>query len=61
MVTQRFDVRKETDGRWTVFDVFTALPANVGEELANGLNVDDARDLARLMNALDRKQRASRM
>lgn len=59
MLNKRFDIRKEVDGTWTVFDVVTTQPANVGEELACDLNFEDARDLARLMNALDRKHRIS--
>ena len=27
MAQQRYDLRKEEDGTWTVFDVFTGWPA----------------------------------
>jgi hypothetical protein len=60
MATQRFDTRKEISGKWTIFDVFTGLPVILGYEPTIGLELEDARDLAVLMNALDREHRATK-
>ncbi|MER9657249.1 hypothetical protein NKJ26_27855 [Mesorhizobium sp. M0152] len=45
MLTRRYDVRQEPDGTWTVFDVFTGLPAIVSGYPA----------VAMLLNAYDMK------
>jgi hypothetical protein len=56
MGQQRYDLRQEPDGTWTVFDVFTGQPAVIGETmLATGLCMEMADDLVDLLNARDRR------
>ena len=52
-VSGRFDVRQEADGTWTVFDVFTKLPAEVNGMPLVMLDVEEADDAVDLMNRLD--------
>ena len=53
MTHQRYDIRKEDDGTWTVFDVFTGWPVDLkGEGPATGMNMEDADYLMDLLNAL---------
>jgi hypothetical protein len=55
---QRYDLRKEPDGTWTVFDVFTGWPARVdGHVTAKGLDFLEADDLVDLLNFQDAKRR----
>jgi len=61
MAQQRYDIRKEEDGTWTVFDMFTGLPA-YGQPMgldgpAFGLDMDEADDLVDLLNEIDRRMR----
>ncbi|CTQ67229.1 hypothetical protein [Roseibium alexandrii] len=54
---QRYDIREEEDGMWTVFDIFTGLPAEVNGEILIGLDIQEADDAVDLMNAIDLKRR----
>lgn len=60
MAQQRYDIRKE-DGTWTVFDVFTGLPAYAQpgglDGPAFGLDMEEADDLVDLLNEADRRRR----
>lgn len=58
MAQQRYDLRKEEDGTWTVFDVFTGQPADAPDGPAFGLDMEDADDLVDILNGLDRQRRA---
>ncbi len=58
MDTQRFKIRREIDGTWTIFDVFSGLHVIVGDEPTIGLEFEDANDLVDLMNSLDRERRS---
>jgi hypothetical protein len=61
MAAQRYDLRKEPDGTWTVFDVFTGLPYEETDGIrAEGMTMEEADDLVDLVNSLDRKRRAAR-
>ena len=60
MGQQRYDLRKEPDGTWTVFDVFTGLPAEPDGWSASGLELEYADDLVDLLNAVDLKRRVAR-
>ncbi len=55
---QRFDLRREGDGTWTVFDVFTGLPAVVDNEPFFGLELEEADDAVDLLNLADVRRRA---
>ena len=57
MAQQRYDLRKEPNGTWTVFDVFTGLPVEVGLGVFTGLTMEEADDAVNLLNALDRRRR----
>jgi hypothetical protein len=61
MATQRYDLRQEPDGTWTVFDVFTGWPALIdGKVPAIHLDAEDAHELVHLMNLQDVRRRGTR-
>jgi hypothetical protein len=48
--TPRYAIRAQTDGMWSIIDLFTSLPAATnGKDLA-GLEREDAEDIARELN-----------
>lgn len=53
----RYDIRPEGNG-WTVYDTSTCLPAEVNGAVQIGLTVEDADDLADLLNRLHAEQSA---
>ncbi|RUY94608.1 hypothetical protein EN974_23480 [Mesorhizobium sp. M7A.F.Ca.CA.001.12.2.1] len=59
MLEQRYDLRRDPDGTWTVFDVFTGQPFWPDGMTAVGLNREYADDLVDLLNAEDLKSRLS--
>ncbi|ESZ45685.1 hypothetical protein ACYG9R_19740 [Mesorhizobium sp. RSR565B] len=60
MTTLRYDIRREPDRTWTVFDVFTGLPAIVAGHASVDLpDMEYAEELAAILNADDLKQRLS--
>ena len=49
----RYSMRKNADGEyWTVFDIFTGLPARVNDIELTMLEMDEADDLVDLLNRL---------
>ncbi|MGH6806639.1 MAG: hypothetical protein ACREEJ_07320 [Ensifer adhaerens] len=58
MTQNRYDLRKESDGTWTVFDIFTAMPALVNEVEQVGLELEQADDLVDLLNLLYIRRRS---
>ncbi|MCO6423872.1 hypothetical protein JT737_19385 [Sinorhizobium meliloti] len=54
----RYNLRQEDDGTWTVFDIFTGLPAEVNEVEQVGLEMERADDLVDLLNLLYIKRRS---
>lgn len=52
-VAGRFDIRKEADGTWTVFDIFTKMPDEVNGTPLVMLDIEEADDAVDLMNRLD--------
>ncbi|MCK4205297.1 hypothetical protein J3U99_11015 [Brucella pituitosa] len=50
MAENRYDLRKEDDGSWTVFDIFTGMPAEVNGIPQDGLEMQQADDLVDLLN-----------
>ncbi|ESY64369.1 hypothetical protein NKH57_28065 [Mesorhizobium sp. M1050] len=60
MVSLRYDLRKEADESWMVFDVFTGLPAVYEGHQAVDLDMEYADDLVVFLNAVDRKRRVGR-
>ncbi|ESZ46079.1 hypothetical protein X731_16240 [Mesorhizobium sp. L2C054A000] len=60
MATLRYDVRREPNGTWTVFDVFTGLPTVVaGLPSVDLPDMEYAEDLSAILNANDLKKRVS--
>ena len=57
MAQHRYDLRKEKDGTWTVYDVFTGWAAEVDHRKAMGLDEQDADELVDLLNYWDAKRR----
>lgn len=53
----RYDMRDEPDGTWTVFDIFTGLPAVVDDVPLTGLEMEEADDLVDLLNFKDARRR----
>lgn len=47
----RYDMRPEEDGTWTVYDIFTGLPAEVSGIPQDHLAMEVADDLVDLLNA----------
>ena len=50
---RRYDMRKEIDGTWTVFDMFTGRPAEVNGVPIMHLDIEEADDAIDLLNSLD--------
>ncbi|MDX1045497.1 hypothetical protein GOL40_19555 [Sinorhizobium medicae] len=57
MSENRYNLRQEDDGTWTVFDIFTGLPAEVNDVAQVGLDMEQADDLVDLLNLLYIKRR----
>jgi len=57
-MTARYDIRPDPNG-WTVYDTATDFPAEVNGFVQIGLSLDDADDLADLLNRLHTEQLAS--
>ncbi|RCW78594.1 hypothetical protein [Phyllobacterium bourgognense] len=58
-MTLRFDIRRETTDKWTVYDVFTEKPASVDGFDAILLEAAEARRIRDELNALEMKRRGS--
>lgn len=56
-MTQRYDIRKEDDGKWTVFDIFTGFPAVIDGLEAKDFEAEQADDLLEMLNTADIKRR----
>ncbi|MGH0278368.1 hypothetical protein [Sinorhizobium meliloti] len=52
MSENRYNLRQEDDGTWTVFEIFTGLPAEVNDVEQVGLEMEQADDLVDLLNLL---------
>lgn len=50
MQENRYEIRQESNGCWTVLDVLTGLPAASDGRDLTGLGKDDARDIAYALN-----------
>jgi hypothetical protein len=46
---QRYDIREDWEG-WTVFDLFTGEPVAISDVPQTGLNIQDADELAELLD-----------
>ncbi len=54
-MTARYDIRSECDG-WTVYDIRTGSAAAINDVPQSGLPLEDADDLADLLNHLQSEQ-----
>jgi hypothetical protein len=54
----RYDIQTDPSG-WTVYDINTGLPAEVKGVVQIGLSMEDADDLADLLNRLHTEQSAA--
>jgi hypothetical protein len=54
-MTARYDIRTEFNG-WTVYDIRTELPAVINNSAQTSLALEDADDLADLLNHLQSEQ-----
>ena len=54
-MTARYDIRSESNG-WTVYDIRTGSPAMVNDVPQISLPLEDADDLADLLNHLQSEQ-----
>lgn len=59
MVEKRYEVRQERNGLWAVIDEVTGLPAASDGRDLTGLDREDARDIADVLNRDDRSKRRS--
>jgi hypothetical protein len=48
--TNRYDLRKDADGSWAVYDIFTGQTAEVNGIPQDGLDIQTADDLVDLLN-----------
>lgn len=48
----RYDMRKQPNGLWTVYDIFTGQPAWVNGVELRGLDIEEADDLVDLLNGM---------
>lgn len=55
----RYDARREEDGTWTVYDIFTGTATLWENRILHGLDADDADDLVDLMNSRNADARRS--
>jgi hypothetical protein len=53
-----YDIRHDPNG-WTVYDLTTGLPAEINGMVQVGLSLEDADDLADLLNRLRAEQLAA--
>ncbi len=56
-LTNRYSTRIEPDGTWTIFDLFTGLPADYYGRPTTLMDEDNSRSLCIVMNALDKQRR----
>lgn len=55
----RYDMRKNDDGLWTVYDVFTGSAAVVKGVTLDALDIEEADDMVDLLNAAYARRRDS--
>lgn len=54
----RYSLHRADDGTWSVVDIFTDFPAQVGDRIMIRMDMDDADDMVDLLNRLDALRRA---
>lgn len=56
-LTDRYSTRREHDGFWTIFDLFTGLAAEYHGRPTTLMDDDGSKSLCIVMNALDKQRR----
>jgi hypothetical protein len=56
-LTDRYSNRREHDGSWTIFDIFTGLAADYHGRPTTLMHEEESRSLCIVMNALDKQRR----
>ena len=56
-LTDRYSTRREHDGSWTIFDLFTGLAADYHGRPTTQMDGDGSTSLCIVMNALDKQRR----
>ncbi|NDV88786.1 hypothetical protein GTW51_18995 [Aurantimonas aggregata] len=59
MSDDRYTLRKDPDGTWSVVDIFTDLPAVVNDQVMILMDMEEAEEVVGLLNGLDRAKRAA--
>lgn len=54
----RYALREAHPGMWTVYDVFTGQPATVEDCIMVAMDIQDADQMAELLNLQDARRRA---
>ncbi len=55
----RYGMRRNENGYWTVYDIFTGEPAIVNDIVMSALEMEEADDLVDLLNTLYRERRGT--
>lgn len=58
MTHNRYTLRMDDDGSWTIVDIFTDFPAEFGDQLLVRMDPEEAEEMVDLLNLLDRQRRA---
>ncbi|QRM47729.1 hypothetical protein [Rhizobium sp. BG4] len=56
-LTDRYSIRREHDGSWTIFDLFTGLAAEYYGRTTTLMDEGGSKSLCIVMNALDKQRR----
>ncbi len=56
-LTDRYSIRREHDGSWTIFDLFTRLAAEYHGRTTTLMDEGGSKSLCIVMNALDKQRR----
>jgi hypothetical protein len=56
-LTNRYSIRREHDGFWTIFDLFTGLAAEYHGRTTTLMDEGGSKSLCIVMNALDKQRR----
>ncbi|MFY0735633.1 hypothetical protein J3367_15900 [Aurantimonas sp. NFXS3] len=59
MADDRYTLRMDDNCTWSVVDIFTNFPAEVGDKILVRMDMEEADDMVDLLNTLDRKRRAA--
>ena len=58
-MADRYALREDHPGKWTVYDVFTGQPALYDDSILDGMDIQDADEMAEILNLQDALRRAA--